>query len=301
MQQVARGRIDMGGFSNNSVALLVPELSLIPMPFYYRNPTEVDCVLDSALTRPVTELLAAKGLQFLGWGEAGTLDLVGKKPHLQPPDLARALEDVGVAAIFVHGRTREQGFSGTVNLDGIRRVVQAVQRIPIIGNGDVTSPDAALKMLTDTGCAGVSIGRGAFYNPWIFHHTLHLLATGETLSEPTFEERIRVMCRHFDRMIEVFGEPLGCRMFRKVAPWYAKRFGPSHAFNKSVVRISSSAEFHQILDHYIVWRRQFLDDNGHLKPQYQPGPMIASFMQEAEPPVTQRESLPVPRGPVELW
>ena len=78
-----------------------------------------------------------------------------------------------MAAIFVHGRTREQGFGGTVNLAGIRAVVQAVKTIPVIGNGDVTTPQAAKKMFDETGCAGVSIGRGAFYNPWIFQHTLH--------------------------------------------------------------------------------------------------------------------------------
>src|SRR3954471_5955995 len=88
--------------------------------------------------------------------------------NLTAPDLARALEGVGVAAIFIHGRTRQQGFSGTINLDGISRVVSAVKSIPVIGNGDVTTPQAARKMLEDTGCAGVSIGRGAFYNPWIF-------------------------------------------------------------------------------------------------------------------------------------
>src|SRR2546429_4725027 len=84
--------------------------------------------------------------------------------NITAPDLARTLEDVGAAAIFVHGRTREQGFSGAVNLAGIRAVVQAVQRIPVIGNGDVTTPDAASKMIEQTGCAGVSIGRGAVYN-----------------------------------------------------------------------------------------------------------------------------------------
>ena len=93
--------------------------------------------------------------------------------NLTAPDLARALEDAGVAAIFVHGRTREQGFGGTVNLAGIRAVVQAVKTIPVIGNGDIITPQAAKKMLDETGCAGVSIGRGAFYNPWIFQHTLH--------------------------------------------------------------------------------------------------------------------------------
>src|SRR5213083_169809 len=99
--------------------------------------------------------------------------------NITAPDLARALEDVGVAAIFVHGRTREQGFSGTVNLAGIRAVAQAVKQIPVIGNGDVITPQAARKMFEETGCAGVSIGRGAFYHPWIFAHTRHYLETGQ--------------------------------------------------------------------------------------------------------------------------
>src|SRR4051812_11210812 len=129
--------------------------------------------------------------------------------NITAPDLARALEDVGAAAIFIHGRTRQQGFSGTINLDGISRVVSAVKTIPVIGNGDVTTPQAARKMLEDTGSAGVSIGRGAFYNPWIFQHTLHYLATGELLPEPRFEDRVRVMCRHLDSMVEVFGEEIG--------------------------------------------------------------------------------------------
>src|SRR5208337_4250109 len=80
--------------------------------------------------------------------------------NLTAPDLARALEDAGVAALFVHGRTREQGFGGTVNLAGIRKVVEAVKHIPVIGNGDIITPQAAKVMFDDTGCAGVSIGRG---------------------------------------------------------------------------------------------------------------------------------------------
>jgi nifR3 family TIM-barrel protein len=219
--------------------------------------------------------------------------------NITAPDLARALEDVGVAAIFVHGRTREQGFRGAVNLVGIRAVVDAVQRIPVIGNGDVTTPDAARRMIEETGCAGVSIGRGAFYNPWIFLHTRHHLRTGDLPPEPGFEERIRVMCRHLDLMIEVFGEEHGCRMFRKVAPWYAKRFGPANLFNKRVVTISSKAEFHNILGDYLEWRRQFLDESGELKPQYQPAPLVASFL--LEPAVVRREHIPVPKGPVEVW
>src|ERR1700677_492991 len=141
--------------------------------------------------------------------------------NLTAPDLARALEDAGVAAIFIHGRTREQGFGGTVNLAGIRKVVAAVKTIPVIGNGDIVTPQAAKKMFDETGCAGVSIGRGAFYDPWIFRRTLQFLQSGELPPEPGMDERVRVMRRHLDLMIEVFGEDLGCRMFRKVAPWYA--------------------------------------------------------------------------------
>ena len=174
--------------------------------------------------------------------------------NLTAPDLARALEDTGVAAIMVHGRTRQQGFDGSVNLAGIRRVVAAVRTIPVIGNGDVTSPLAAKIMIDSTGCAGVSIGRGAFYNPWIFAHIMHYLETGELLPDPDFSERVRVMNRHFDLMIEVFGESLGCTMFRKVGPWYAKRFGPASLFNKGIVRISTRTDYQALLDQYVAWR-----------------------------------------------
>jgi tRNA-dihydrouridine synthase B len=242
----------------------------------------VRCMVD-AVRIPVTAKMR------LGWDDQ----------NLTAPDLARALEEVGVAAVFVHGRTREQGFSGTINLEGIRAVVGALRRIPVIGNGDVTTPQAARKMLDDTGCAGVSMGRGAFYNPWIFAHTKHYLATGELLPEPRFEERVRVMRRHLDLMVDVFGEEHGCRMFRKVAPWYAKRFGPVNEFNKRVVRISSKAEFDEVLSDYLRWRGQFLDDDGELKPKFRPPPMVASFMQE--PTVAQRQHIPVPKGPVEIW
>ncbi len=279
--------------------------------------------------------------------------------NITAPDLARALEDVGVAAIFIHGRTREQGFSGTINLAGIRSVVQAVKTIPVIGNGDIITPQAAKKMFDETGCAGVSIGRGAFYDPWIFRRTLsylnscqakateqnnvyarphpgplprgeggilsdaqpvessstqssvgfsavqnneppHVGSYEEGLSpEPPFAERIRVMSRHLDLMVEVFGEELGCRMFRKVAPWYTKRFGPVAEFNRHVVRISTRQEYHTVLENYLRWRQQFLDDSGELKQKFQPPPLVASFM--LEPQVANRQHIPVPKGPVEVW
>jgi nifR3 family TIM-barrel protein len=225
----------------------------------------------------------------LGWDDS----------NITAPELARALEDAGVAGVFVHGRTREQGFGGTVNLAGIRSVVQAVRGIPIIGNGDVVTPQSAKKMLDETGCAGISIGRGAFYNPWIFTHTRHYLDTGTLLPEPNIEERLKVMSRHLDRMIEVFGEDQGCRMFRKIAPWYAKRFGPAREFTSKVTRVTSKAHFQEILEGYRQWRHQFLEPDGELRHQYRPAPLVASFM--LPPGQASQPGLAVPKGPVEKW
>ena len=251
--------------------------------------TELDktCALVKGMVEVVKIPVTAK--MRLGWDDQ----------NITAPDLARALEGVGVGAIFVHGRTREQGFGGRVNLAGIRAVVKAVSSIPVIGNGDVTTCEGAKHMLQETGCAGVSIGRGAFYNPWIFRHTRHYLATGELLPDPSFEERVRVMCRHLDLMIQVFGETHGCRMFRKVGPWYSKRFGPANEFNNRIVQLASKAEFDKILADYLNWRAQFLDDAGQLKPAYRPAPLVPSFMEE--PGVAQRQQIPVPKGPVEVW
>jgi tRNA-dihydrouridine synthase B len=221
------------------------------------------------------------------------------RENLTAPDLARVLEDAGVAAVFVHGRTRAQGFGGTVSLAGIRAVVEAAHRIPVIGNGDVTTPEAAKTMLAETGCAGVSIGRGAFYNPWIFRQTRHYLRTGELPPEPSFDERVRVMCRHLDLMIEVFGEETGCRMFRKVAAWYAKRLGPVIEFRRRLALLRTRDGFYTALAAYQTWRTQFCDDRGELLPKYRQQKLVASFMRpEADPPPG---AVRVPKGPVEVW
>lgn len=222
--------------------------------------------------------------------------------NLTAPDLARVLEDVGVAAIFVHGRTRAQGFAGTVNLAGIRSVVEAVRRIPVIGNGDVTTPGAAQHMLAETGCAGVSIGRGAFYDPWIFRRTAHLLRTGELLPEPDLTERLRVLRRHFLRYVEFYGEEHGARLFRRVAPWYARRFGPAKPFKQRILSITSEADFEAAIAEFLAWRRQFCDEQGVLLPKFTPAPLVASFMRDPmDPAAMAREAIPVPKGPVDLW
>lgn len=222
--------------------------------------------------------------------------------NLTAPDLARVLEDTGVAAIFVHGRTRAQGFAGTVNLAGIRAVVAAVRRIPVIGNGDVTTPEAAKHMFDETGCTGVSIGRGAFYDPWIFRRTDHFVRTGELLPEPDLTERLRVLRRHFERYCEFYGEEHGARLFRKVAPWYARRFGPSKPFKRRIITITSKADFDAAVTEFLEWRRPFCDDRGELLAKYAPAPMVASFMRDPDDPATlTRDAIPVPKGPIDTW
>jgi len=124
------------------------------------------------------------------------------------------------------------------------------------------------------------------------------------LPEPSFSERVRVMTRHFDLMIEVFDESLGCTMFRKVGPWYAKRFGPASLFNKGIVRISTRADYEALLEKYLAWRAQSLDESGNLQPKYSPAPQALNFRDEEfseAPAVTKREAIPVPAGPNELW
>jgi tRNA-dihydrouridine synthase len=177
-----------------------------------------------------------------------------------------------------------------------------VKTIPVIGNGDVTTPEAAKLMLGRTGCAGVSIGRGAFYNPWIFAHTRKFLATSGRPPDTGYTELVRVMRRHLELMIEVFGEDHGCRLFRKPAAWYAKRFGPAKEFKRGVTQFRTRAEFEALLSAYGKWRAQFLDERGELRPQYRPDPLVASFMRDPEDAaVLRRDAIPVPKGPVEVW
>jgi tRNA-dihydrouridine synthase B len=107
------------------------------------------------------------------------------------------------------------------------------------------------------------------------------------------------MTRHLDLMIEIFGEAHGCRMFRKVAPWYAKRFGPASEFNRRIVQLSSKAEYDEILASYVKWRAPFLDSEGELLPRYRNTPLAVTL--DNPPSAATRTAIPVPRGPVEVW
>ncbi|MFH1024275.1 MAG: tRNA dihydrouridine synthase DusB [Planctomycetota bacterium] len=208
---------------------------------------------------------------------------------LAAPDLSARLEDAGVAGIIIHGRTRAQGFTRAVDLAGIRAVVAAVKRIPVFGNGDVTTPEAAKFMMEATGCAGVAIGRGAILDPFLFRRTRHYLDTGEILPEATFEDRIAFMTRHLRWMIEILGERVGCRNFRKIALYYARRFGPAADFERRISTFHDKAEFDAALAHYRVWRQRFSDSAGNLLPKFAPVPPRPSFM---APP-----GIPVPAIP----
>lgn len=139
--------------------------------------------------------------------------------HVNAVEIARIAEACGAAAVAVHGRTREQYYSGEADWDIIRQVKEAVG-IPVIGNGDVTSPEAAEELLACTGCDGVMIGRGAQGNPWIFHQILHWMETGEHEERPSLEEVKRMILRHARLLAEYKGEYTGVREMRKHAAWY---------------------------------------------------------------------------------
>jgi tRNA-dihydrouridine synthase B len=174
----------------------------------------------------------------LGWDESSW----------SAPFFTREFEQAGIAAVTIHGRTRAQGFGGQVNLDGIRAVVEAVQRIPVLGNGDIrTIPDAA-RMLETTGCAGIAIGRGALLNPWIFRQLQHWDQTGEILEAPGYEDRLDFMHRHFHLLVADRGERFACLTFRKVANWYCRVLRPGRDHQQRLVRLESVAEFDRIVE-----------------------------------------------------
>jgi len=141
--------------------------------------------------------------------------------NINAVEVAKAVEAAGAQAVTVHGRTAKQLYSGQADWSIIREVKNAVS-IPVIGNGDITGPDAAVRMLQETGCDGVMIGRAALGYPWIFREVAHFLATGERISGPSPQERIEVAIEHLYLLVEEKGERTGVREMRKHAGWYVK-------------------------------------------------------------------------------
>jgi tRNA-dihydrouridine synthase len=160
------------------------------------------------------------------------------------PRLAVMLADVGVVAVTVHGRTTEMKFSGECDRSGIARVVEAVGgRIPVIGNGDVREPDDCVRMIRETGCQGVMIGRGALSTPWLFRDCWSLLTTGEAPPPPTDDEKIAIVRRYFDLMREQRDDRYAMYQIRRRMSWFGKRLaGGCCKPLKEAVRLAAGPE-----------------------------------------------------------
>lgn len=205
----------------------------------------------------------------LGWDE----------DQITAPFFAREFEQVGVAAIAIHGRTREQGFSGSVNREGIRRVVEAVERIPVIGNGDICNIPDAERMIRETGCHGISIGRGALANPWIFRQLQEWEETGEYGPAGTFLDRLELLRKQFGWLVTRFGERYAIVRFRKMGHWYLKGM----RVRKKLRGRFQSAASREILEQTLLEIEQ-------------EGPIEGT-----KTGILPDLHVPVPSGPVEKW
>ena len=172
-----------------------------------------------------------------GWDEA----------HVNAVEIARLAEDAGVDAVAVHGRTREQFYSGQADWDIIRAVKQGV-RIPVIANGDVRNAGDLSRILAATGADGVMIGRAAQGNPWLFRELAAFLKTGETPAPPTAEEKRALILRHLDMLIETKGSHIGPREMRKHATWYTRGMKNSARLRELFNRAETREDFSSIME-----------------------------------------------------
>ena len=166
-------------------------------------------------------------------------------------EIAKIIEDAGAAAVAVHGRTREQYYSGKADWEIIRKVKEAVS-IPVIGNGDVTSGESALSMMEQTGCDGVMIGRGAQGNPWIFSELVEYERTGVMPKRPSNEELKEMMLRHARLQMEYKGEFLGIREMRKHVAWYTTGLPNSARLRGEINAVESYEELETLLEERLL-------------------------------------------------
>ena len=197
--------------------------------------------------------------------------------NLSAPALARAFEKVGIAGVIVHGRTRAQGFSGGVSREGIRAVVEAVEKIPVVANGDIRTIADVADTFQETGCAAVSIGRGALSNPFLFRQLAHWAEHGEPGPDPSFDDRLDVMSAHFHGLLDRRGERLACLQFRKIIKWYSYATRPPRDLYHSLINLKSARLFDETVDAIrVAGPASALP--GHFEPR-----------------------VPVPSGPIDKW
>lgn len=164
-------------------------------------------------------------------------------------EMAQIAEANGAAAIAVHGRTREQYYSGTADWEMIRKVKEAV-KIPVIGNGDVFEPEDAMRLYEETGCDGIMIARGAKGNPWLFKRIVHYMDTKELLPKPQLSDVVAMILRHGEMMVQFKGEYIGIREMRKHVAWYTVGYPASSKLRNLVNQVETLEQLKQLMTEY---------------------------------------------------
>ncbi|MFC2061860.1 tRNA dihydrouridine synthase DusB [Elusimicrobiota bacterium] len=168
---------------------------------------------------------------------------------INAPEVALRAQDAGAKAVFIHGRTKEQGYSGEVDYDTISKVKRSLD-IPVIGSGDIFNPQQAKKMLDTTSCDGILVARGSYGNPWIFSHIDSYLEKGELPDLPQAEKVADIILLHLDRVMDLYGEKQGILIYRKVFVFYTKSFCGIKQLRRRVFHITQVEDLKEIIKEF---------------------------------------------------